>query len=346
MVLSNPGLTVLLTKHIGDGWIADLEDELARIEPFATDSGFQTEWRVVKAANKRALAQLVRQRTGITVDPQSLFDIQVKRLHEYKRQHLNALFLVTEYQRIRAGGEPGPPRTVLFGGKAAPGYRMAKLMIKLINAVATVINADPVVSKHLKVVFLPDFNVKSSHHVYPAADLSEQISTAGKEASGTGNMKFAMNGALTIGTLDGANVEIREAVGEENFFLFGLTAGEVQQRKAGGYNPRLLYQADPQLRHTLDLIGSGFFSNGDPELFRPMLDSLLNHDDYMLLADFRAYVDCQGRVSEAYRDEQSWTRMSILNCARVGRFSSDRSIRDYCRDIWGVKPTRRTEEGS
>jgi starch phosphorylase len=202
------------------------------------------------------------------------------------------------------------------------------------------------VSKHLKVVFLPDFNVKNSHHVYPAADLSEQISTAGKEASGTGNMKFAMNGALTIGTLDGANVEIREAVGKENFFLFGLTAAEVQQRKAAGYNPHALYESDAELRETIDLIGSGFFSNGDRELFQPMLESLLNHDDYMLLADYRPYVECQGRVSDAYRDEQSWARMSILNCARVGRFSSDRSIREYCRDIWRVKETRRIEEGS
>jgi glycogen phosphorylase len=300
----------------------------------------------VKDANKRALARLVNDRTGIAVDPQSMFDIQVKRLHEYKRQHLNALYLVTEYRRIKAGGDPGTPRTVIFGGKAAPSYRMAKLIIKLINAVAAVINEDPQVSKHLKVVFLPDFNVKNSHHVYPAADLSEQISTAGKEASGTGNMKFAMNGALTIGTLDGANVEIREAVGEENFFLFGLTAAEVQQRKAAGYNPHALYESDAELRDTIDLIGSGFFSNGDRELFQGMLESLKNHDDYMLLADYRAYVECQRRVSDEYRDQQSWTRMSILNCARVGRFSSDRSIRDYCRDIWRVKETRRIEEGS
>jgi glycogen phosphorylase len=346
IVLSNPGLTALLTKRIGDRWIADLENELARIEPLATDSAFQTEWREVKDANKRALARLVNDRTGIAVDPQSMFDIQVKRLHEYKRQHLNALYLVTEYRRIKAGGDPGTPRTVIFGGKAAPSYRMAKLIIKLINAVAAVINEDPQVSKHLKVVFLPDFNVKNSHHVYPAADLSEQISTAGKEASGTGNMKFAMNGALTIGTLDGANVEIREAVGEENFFLFGLTAAEVQQRKAAGYNPHALYESDAELRDTIDLIGSGFFSNGDRELFQPMLESLINHDDYMLLADYRAYVECQRRVSDEYRDQQSWTRMSILNCARVGRFSSDRSIRDYCRDIWRVKETRRSEEGS
>jgi len=346
IVLSNPGLTALLTRRIGDRWISDLENEMARIEPLATDSGFQAEWREVKAVNKRALARLVSERTGITVDPQSMFDIQVKRLHEYKRQHLNALYLVTEYRRIKAGGDPRAPRTVIFGGKAAPGYRMAKLIIKLITAVAAVINDDQQVSKHLKVVFLPDFNVKTSHHAYPAAYLSEQISTAGKEASGTGNMKFAMNGALTIGTLDGANVEIREAVGAENFFLFGLTAEEVQQRKAGGYEPRVVYESDAEMRETIDLIASGFFSNGDRELFRPMVESLLNHDDYMLLADYRPYVECQGRASDAYSDEQSWARMSILNCARVGRFSSDRSISDYCRDIWSVKATRRIEERS
>ena len=230
------------------------------------------------------------------------------------------------------------PRTVIFGGKAAPGYRMAKLIIKLINAVGVVINQDPRVSDFLKVVFLPDFNVKNSHRVYPAAELSEQISTAGKEASGTGNMKFAMNGALTIGTLDGANVEIRDAVGAENFFLFGLTADQVDERKARGYTPRSLYESSDELREAIDQIGDGFFSNGDRELFRPLVESLLTRDDYMLLADYQAYVDCQQRVSDAYRDEDRWTRMSILNSARVGRFSSDRSIREYCRDIWSVTP--------
>ena len=227
---------------------------------------------------------------------------------------------------------------MIFGGKAAPGYRMAKLIIKLINSVGGVINQDPKVSDVLKVVFLPDFNVKNGHRVYPAADLSEQISTAGKEASGTGNMKFAMNGALTIGTLDGANVEIRDAVGPENFFLFGLTADEVDELKASGYRPRGFYESNAELREAIDLIGGGFFSNGDRELFRPLVESLLNRDDYMLLADYQAYVDCQQRVSEAYRDQNDWTRMSILNSARVGRFSSDRSIRDYCRDIWNVSP--------
>ncbi len=233
------------------------------------------------------------------MNPQSLFDIQVKRLHEYKRQHLNVLYAVTLYNQLKRGaGETVTPRTVIFGGKAAPGYRMAKLIIKLINSVAAVINQDPNVSEVLKVVFIPDFNVKNGQRVYPAADLSEQISTAGKEASGTGNMKFSMNGALTIGTLDGANVEIREAVGAENFFLFGLTAEEVAKRKADGYSPRAIYEANPALREAIDLIGSGFFSNGDRELFRPLVESLLNYDDYMLFADYQSYIDCQQQVSD------------------------------------------------
>jgi starch phosphorylase len=339
IVLSNPKLSALITSKIGDRWISDLEEELERIESWADDPGFQSEWQAVKSDNKRVLAGFIKERTGVVVDPRSLFDIQVKRLHEYKRQHLNVLYVITLYNRLRrAGGARVMPRTVIFGGKAAPGYRMAKLIIKLINSVARVINQDPNVSEVLKVVFMPDFNVKNGQRVYPAADLSEQISTAGKEASGTGNMKFAMNGALTIGTLDGANIEIRDAVGHENFFLFGLTAEEVAKLKANGYNPRRTYDANPALREAIDLIDSGFFSNGDRELFHPLVESLLNRDDFMLLADYQAYVDCQQRVSEAYRDQKNWTRMSILNSARVGRFSSDRSIREYCRDIWNVSP--------
>jgi starch phosphorylase len=339
IALSNPKLSVLISRHIGDRWIANLEDELGRLEPLALDIDFQRDWQAVKADNKRALAGLIKERTGIIVDPHSLFDIQVKRLHEYKRQHLNVLYLVTLYNRLkRASGIAGTPRTVIFGGKAAPGYRMAKLIIKLINSVAAAINQDPVISQALKVVFLPDFNVKSSQRVYPAADLSEQISTAGKEASGTGNMKFAMNGALTIGTLDGANIEIRDAVGHENFFLFGLTAEEVERWKAEGYTPHSIYESNPELREAIDLINSGFFSDGDRGLFHPLVESLLTRDDYMLLADYQAYVDCQQRVSDAYADQNNWTRMSILNSARVGRFSSDRSIREYCRDIWQVRP--------
>ena len=273
----------------------------------------------------------------MSVDPHSLFDIQVKRLHEYKRQHLNVLHLITLYNRLRRSSTARTtPRTVIFGGKAAPAYRMAKLIIRLITGVADVINRDPIVSGLIKVVFLPDFNVKNSHRVYPAADLSEQISTAGKEASGTGNMKFTMNGALTIGTLDGANVEIRDAVGPENFFLFGLAAEEVALLKATGYRARSVYESNAELRDALDLIADGRFSNGDRDVFRPLLESLLNRDDYMVLADYQAYIDCQQHVSEAYRNQENWTRMSILNVARAGAFSSDRSIGEYCRDIWMV----------
>jgi starch phosphorylase len=337
LALSNPRLSALITTHIGDRWPADLEHELVRLEPLATDAGVQRDWQEVKAANKRDLAALIKSRTGTVVDPQSLFDVQVKRLHEYKRQHLNVLYLVTLYNRLKRDADTAAaPRTVIFGGKAAPAYRMAKLIIRLISGVAGVVNNDPKVSSRLKVIFLPDFNVKTSHHVYPAADLSEQLSMAGKEASGTGNMKFAMNGALTIGTLDGANVEIRDAVGAEHFFLFGLTAAGVVRRKAEGYRPRDVYDANPELRETLDLIGSGLFSGGDRDMFQPLLDSLLERDEYLLLADYQDYVDAQQRVNEAWASRQEWTRKSILNCARVGRFSSDRSIRDYCRDIWNI----------
>ncbi|HSP94995.1 MAG TPA: glycogen/starch/alpha-glucan phosphorylase [Thermoanaerobaculia bacterium] len=344
LVLSNPKLSALITSRIGDRWISDLEGELERIGPYGVDLDFQREWQDVKAGNKRALAALIQERTGVLVDPQSLFDIQVKRLHEYKRQLLNVLHVITLSNRLReTAGASVTPRTVIFGGKAAPGYKMAKLIIKLINSVAGVVNRDPKISEALKVVFLPDLNVKNAQPIYPAADLSEQISTAGKEASGTGNMKFAMSGALTIGTLDGANVEIRDAVGHENFFLFGLTAEEVERRKAAGYSPRALYDSNPELREAIDLIASGFFSGGDRELFRPLVESLLGRDDYMLLADYQSYVDCQLRVSEAYGDQKHWTRMSILNSARVGRFSSDRSIREYCRDIWNVQPAAPAE---
>ncbi len=268
-----------------------------------------------------------------------MFDLQVKRIHEYKRQQLNVLHIVTLYDRIKADPQAAVvPRTFVFGGKAAPGYFMAKLIIKLINSVGETVNGDPDVAGRLKVVFFPDFNVKNGQRIYPAADLSEQISTAGKEASGTGNMKFAFNGALTIGTLDGANVEIREAVGPGNFFLFGLTAPEVAERRASGYDPRSIAASDPELRAALDGIASGRFSRGDAELFRPFVDSLLGRDEYLVLADFRSYVDTQGRVSAAYLDQENWARMSILNTARVGRFSSDRSIREYAEKIWDVRP--------
>jgi glycogen phosphorylase len=336
LVLSNPGLTELITSRIGDGFVRNL-DELRRLEPLAEDAGFQAEWRAVKRQNKALLARLVRAKTGIEIDVDSLFDIQVKRLHEYKRQLLNVLHIVTLYNRARRDPAAAiQPRTFVFGGKAAPGYHQAKLIIKLVNSVADVVNGDAAVGGRLRVVYFPNFNVKSAHRIYPAAELSEQISTAGLEASGTGNMKFAMNGALTIGTLDGANVEIRDQVGAENFFLFGLTAAEVVELKKTGYRSRFFYEADTELREVIDQIGSGHFSPGEPGLFQSLVDSLLNWDEYMLLADYRAYVDCQDRVSRAYADEEQWTRMSILNVARVGYFSSDRTIQEYCRDIWGV----------
>jgi starch phosphorylase len=338
MVLSNPRLAGLISSRIGEKWIVETEKELRRLEPLAGDAGFQEEWRGIKQENKGVLAALIKDRTGIDVDPGTLFDVQVKRIHEYKRQQLNVLHAVTLYDRLRRDPKADvTPRTVIFGGKAAPGYFMAKLIIKLINSVAEVVNGDAATGGRLKVAFLPDFNVKNGHHVYPAADLSEQISTAGKEASGTGNMKFAMNGALTIGTLDGANVEMREAVGAENFFLFGLEVEEVHALRAKGYNARERYESNPELREAIDLIASGHFSRGDAGLFRPLVDSLLGRDEYMVLADYPSYIECQDRAAAAYRDRAKWTRMSILNVARMGRFSSDRSIREYAERIWSVR---------
>ncbi|MBI5057154.1 MAG: glycogen/starch/alpha-glucan phosphorylase [Nitrospirae bacterium] len=338
MVLSNPGLTELITGKIGPGWIKDL-NELRRIEEFADDKEFRDEWRSVKFENKKRLAARIKEVTGIIVNPDSLFDMQVKRIHEYKRQHLNVLYIISLYIQIKLNPNVDiVPRTFIFGGKAAPGYFMAKLMIKLITSVAEVINNDPDVRGRLKVVFFPDFNVKNGQRIYPAADLSEQISTAGTEASGTGNMKFAMNGALTIGTLDGANVEIREEVGAENFFLFGLTAKQVQEAKSQGYNPSAFYYSNQQLREVMELIRGGRFSPDNTDLFRPLLDTLMYHDEYMLFADFQSYIDCHARVEAAYRDRENWTRMSILNTARMGKFSSDRAIKEYCRDIWKAEP--------
>lgn len=340
MVLSNPRLARLLTSRVGAGWVHDL-DKLRKLELMLDDVTLRDEWRAIKQQNKQQLSAFIRDSLGISVDPESLFDVLVKRLHEYKRQHLQVLHILHLYKRIQQHPEIDvAPRTFIFGGKAAPGYRMAKLIIKLIHSVGEVVNADASVRGRLKVVFLPNYSVKLGQRVYPAADLSEQISLAGKEASGTGNMKFAMNGAVTIGTLDGANVEIREEVGEENFFLFGLTAEEVQQRKAAGYNPRSLYESNESLREILDSLTSGEFSRGDKTLFQPLVDSLLNHDDYMLLADFQSFVDCQDRVSDLYQQVEEWTKMSILNVARVGKFSSDRSIRDYCAEIWKAWPVK------
>jgi starch phosphorylase len=340
MVLSNPRLTELLTARLGPGWIHDLE-KLRRLEPLIGDPELAQEWHAIKHHNKERLAAYAHDQLAITVDPASMFDVLVKRMHEYKRQHLQVLHILTLYKRIQHNPDADmQPRTFIFGGKAAPGYRMAKLIIKLIHSVAAVVHGDPLVRDRIKVVFLPDFNVKLGHRVYPAADLSEQISLAGKEASGTGNMKFAMNGALTIGTLDGANVEIREEVGEDNFFLFGLSTEQVVQRKAEGYNPRSYYEANPNLREVLDSLANGEFSHGDRTLFEPLLQSLLTRDEYMLLADYQSYIDCQDSVSVAYGDRDRWTRMSMLNVARIGKFSSDRSIRDYCADIWKSWPVK------
>ncbi|MEO0946731.1 MAG: glycogen/starch/alpha-glucan phosphorylase [Cyanobacteria bacterium J06641_5] len=340
MVLNNPRLTQLIDSKIGEGWKKDL-DELAGLEAFADDPQSRQDWYGVKQAIKEELAARIRDRQGIVVNPESLFDIQVKRIHEYKRQHLNVLHIIALYQRIKQNPNIDiVPRTFIFGGKAAPGYFIAKRMIRLITAVGNVVNRDPAVRDRLKVVFLPDYNVTNSQRVYPAADLSEQISTAGKEASGTGNMKFSLNGALTIGTLDGANVEIREEVGEENFFLFGLNTEQVKATKANHYDPAQYYRSNPVLRDAIDAIRNGFFSGGDTELFRPLVDSLMYDDTYMLFADFGSYIECQDRVSDAYRDRQRWTRMSILNSARCGKFSSDRSIRDYCEQIWHTQPVK------
>jgi len=340
LLLSNPGLARLLDATVGDGWVTDLA-RLRKLEAYADDRAFQEKWRAVKHANKRVLAGQIRHVTNIDVDPDALFDIQVKRIHEYKRQHLNALYIVTLYQRLRRNVEQGEvPRCFVFGGKAAPGYAMAKLMIRLITGIAEVVNNDPAMHGRLKVVFFPDFNVKNAQFIYPAADLSEQISTAGKEASGTGNMKFMMNGAITIGTLDGANVEIREEAGDENFFLFGLTVAQVERVRREGYRPSVHVESNAELRDVLDLIAGGHFSRGDQQVFRPLVDNLLHADPFLVLADYADYVACQERVSAAWMDPARWTRMSILNTARSGKFSSDRAIAEYCERIWKIAPVK------
>ena len=338
IVLSNPRLSELLTARVGPAWIRDIE-KLRRLEPMVADAEFCEEWRAIKRDNKVQLSTYIHDRFGIVTDPDSMFDVLVKRMHEYKRQHLQVLHILTLLKRIQH--DPNAelvPRTFIFSGKAAPGYHMAKLIIKLIHSVGEAVNSDPIVKGRLKVVFLPDYSVKLGQRVYPAADLSEQISLAGKEASGTGNMKFAMNGALTIGTLDGANVEIRDEVGADNFFLFGLTASEVETRRREGYNPRTIYESNADLREVIDSLTSGEISRGDRHLFQPLVNSLLTNDDYMLLADFQSYIDCQDKVSLAFGNQEVWTRMSILNVARIGKFSSDRSIRDYCANIWKTWP--------
>ncbi|GAB4340459.1 MAG: glycogen/starch/alpha-glucan phosphorylase [Calditrichia bacterium] len=339
--LSNPDLSRLISEKIGEQWVTDLY-HLKELEKLAEDTAFQRQWRSVKRKNKKRLAEWINAHLGVSVSPDALFDVQVKRIHEYKRQLLNVLHVITLYNRIKSGEVTNPvPRVVLFGGKAAPAYFMAKLIIKLINSVANVVNNDPDVGDRLKVLFIPDYGVTLAQLIIPAADLSEQISTAGYEASGTGNMKFALNGALTIGTLDGANVEIRDEVGPENIFIFGLTAEEVTAKRQQGYNPWEYYQSNPELKRTLDMIADGTFSPENPALFRPIIDSLLNQgDQYLLLADYDAYLKAQQEVEKVYRKKKEWTRRSILNVARIGKFSSDRTIQEYARDIWGVKPIK------
>ncbi|MDO9371212.1 MAG: glycogen/starch/alpha-glucan phosphorylase [Gammaproteobacteria bacterium] len=340
---ANPPLTQLISSHIGSGWLTNL-DELRKLAPLAEDRAFRAAFRAAKRANKERLARLIQQRLGIEVNIDSLFDVQVKRIHEYKRQLLNVLHVITLYNRIRANGGDGiVPRTVVFGGKAAPAYAMAKLIIKLINDVADVVNNDPNVRDRLKVVFIPNYNVSTALDIIPAADLSEQISTAGTEASGTGNMKFALNGALTIGTLDGANVEIREEVGADNIFIFGLTTEEVRRLRSEGYRPWDYYHANSELRQALDMIGSGFFSADAPALYHPIIHNLLDGGDhYLLLADYASYVACQEQVAQLYGDQEEWTRKAILNTAGMGKFSSDRTIREYAEEVWNVAPVEVT----
>ena len=332
----NSSLSELITSKIGEKWVTDL-DHLRKLEKFADDKKFQEQWREVKRQNKERLASLIAMEQRLAVDPNSIFDVQVKRIHEYKRQLLNALHVIALYRRIKSNPNGNyAPRTVIFGGKAAPGYHTAKLIIKFIGAISDIVNQDPQIKGKLMCLFMPNYRVSLAEKIIPATDLSEQISTAGKEASGTGNMKFALNGALTIGTLDGANIEIEEEVGKENIFIFGLTAQEVSDTKARGYNPRDFYNKSSELKGVIDLIDSGFFSPENPGLFRSIVDSLMSHDEYLLLADFDAYLECQEKVSKLYMDPAAWTRMSILNVARMGKFSSDRTIGEYAKDIWNA----------
>jgi starch phosphorylase len=337
LMLSNPPLAALLDETLGQGWHTDLND-LRGLEKHIGDNGFLEQWRKRQVQAKQRLSTYIERTMSIRIDPASMFDAQVKRIHEYKRQHLNALHILALYCQIKDGTlKNATPRTFLFGGKAAPGYKMAKLIIKLICSVAELVNSDPETSKLLHVVFVPDYSVSVGQRIYPSADLSEQISTAGKEASGTGCMKFMMNGAVAMGTLDGANIEIRDAVGAENFFLFGLTAPEIGTMRANGYRPRDYYEKDPLLREVLDSLANGTVSKGDRELFRPLLDELLSTDRYMVLADFQPYLQAQQTAGTAYQDRDAWSRMSVLNTARSGTFSSDRAIRQYCEDIWKIE---------
>jgi starch phosphorylase len=338
----NPGLTELIAKAIGNGFQSDL-DKLRKLTPLAEDADFRKAFRAVKHANKVRLANRIEKLTGVKLNPNSLFDVQIKRIHEYKRQLLNLLHVITLYNRIRSGkADNVTPRTVIFGGKAAPGYWMAKKIIRLINDVAAIVNEDPAVGDKLKVVFYPNYEVSAAELLFPGSDLSEQISTAGTEASGTGNMKMALNGALTIGTLDGANVEIKEEVGDENIFIFGLTTQQVAETRAAGYNPWDYYHQNAELRQVLDMIDGGFFSVDEPDRYRIIFDTLLHKGDhYLLLADYASYIATQDAVGALYQNQEEWTRHAILNVARIGKFSSDRTIGEYAKNIWKVKPLKR-----
>jgi starch phosphorylase len=337
---ANPFLSKIVSERIGEEWIYDL-NELRKLENFVDDQKFKEDFRHSKWLSKKLLISVIEESDGIKINPDSMFDVQIKRFHEYKRQLMNVLHIITLYNRIKDNPKiEMVPRTIIFAGKAAPAYTMAKLIIKLINSAADVVNNDPDVGDKLKVVFIPNYSVTLAEKIIPAADLSEQISMAGLEASGTGNMKFTLNGALTIGTMDGANIEIREEVGEENIFIFGLLADEVVQLKSEGYNPKKYYESNKMLKRVIDMISSDFFNKDEPEIFKPIIESLLGIDYYCLLADYQSYVDAQDRVSELYLNKDEWTRKAILNVARVGKFSSDRSIKEYAEKIWNVKPVK------
>jgi starch phosphorylase len=337
LLKANPALASLVTEAVGAGWVTDLS-QLRALEQRVDDVGFQDAFMGVKLANKTALARVIRETTSVVVDPTSMFDIQAKRIHEYKRQLLNALHIAHQYLAIVEDGVwPSSPKTYVFAGKAAPGYFRAKLIIKLINSIAETVNGDTRVGDQLRVVFVPDYRVSLAERIVAAADLSEQISTAGKEASGTGNMKFALNGAVTIGTLDGANIEIRQEVGDENIYIFGLMVDEVEALHRVGYNPRSWYESNPMLARTLDAIRDGRFCPRERGLFQPLIDQLLGRDEYLHLADFASYIAAQARALHAFGQKQCWTRQAMLNTARVGFFSSDRTVAEYARDIWHVE---------
>jgi glycogen phosphorylase len=336
---ANPGLSALITERIGPDWILGME-LLKKLVPLSDDPDFRSAWMAVRMENKKRLARYVLRKIGMGIDPATMFDVHVKRIHEYKRQLLNLLHVVTLYNRIKADPEADVvPRTVMFAGKAAPAYQQAKRIIKLITSVAAMVNGDPDVQGRLRVIFLPNYCVSQAEKIIPAADLSEQISTAGMEASGTGNMKMALNGALTIGTLDGANIEIMEAVGKENIFIFGLTAHQVAERRRNGYKPRDYYRRDEELHRVLDMIASGYFSPREPHLFQSVVQDVLTRGDYyMLLADYRTYISAQEAVSRLFRNPDEWARRSILNTAHMGSFSSDRAVLEYAHKIWQVEP--------